>query len=103
LFARSLEATVVGIEPSIGMLAVAAHEEQQPQNLRYVAGAAEHIPLVDASCDLVWLSHVWHHIRDHHAGVAELCRVVRAGHYVLVRGSFGDRMDGFPTLFRFWP
>jgi hypothetical protein len=22
---------------------------------------------------------------------------------VLVRGTFGDQLDGFPTLFRFWP
>ena len=22
---------------------------------------------------------------------------------MLVRGTFGDRLDGFPTLFRYWP
>jgi len=29
--------------------------------------------------------------------------VVRRGGHVLVRGTFGDRLDGFPTLFHFWP
>jgi SAM-dependent methyltransferase len=103
LFARSFEATIIGVEPSTGMLAVAADEEQPPQNLTYVAGAAERIPLVDASCDLGWLSHVWHHIRDHQACAAELRRVVRTGSHVLLRGTFGDQLDGFPTVFRFWP
>src|SRR3712207_7407409 len=45
------------------MLAVAARSEK-PRNLAYVAGAAERIPLSGQSCDLVWLSQVWHHIRE---------------------------------------
>jgi ubiquinone/menaquinone biosynthesis C-methylase UbiE len=103
LFARSFEATVIGIEPSMGMLAAAAHEKPRPDGLTYVAGAAERLPLADTTCDVVWLSHVWHHIRDHQACAAELRRVVRTGSHVLVRGTFGDRLDGFPTVFRFWP
>jgi ubiquinone/menaquinone biosynthesis C-methylase UbiE len=59
LFARSFETRVIGIEPSKGMLAAAAREEP-PENLAYVAGAAECIPIKDASCGLAWLSHVWH-------------------------------------------
>lgn len=102
LFARSLNATVIGIEPSIGMLAVAAREHE-PNNLSYLAGTAESIPLAGATCDLAWLSHVWHHVRDHQACGKELGRVVRRGGHVLVRGTFGDRLDGFPTLFQFWP
>jgi ubiquinone/menaquinone biosynthesis C-methylase UbiE len=102
LFAASLEATVVGIEPSTGMLAVAARGER-PNNLAYLAGSAERIPLAEATCDLAWLSHVWHHIRDHQACADDLRRVLRGGCHVLVRGTFGDRLDGFPTLFQFWP
>ncbi len=102
LFARSLETKVIGIEPSTGMLAVAAREEK-PRNLAYLAGTAERIPLADASCNLAWLSHVWHHIRDRQACASDLRRVLRPGAHVLLRGTFGDRLDGFPTLFRFWP
>ena len=102
LFALSLEATVIGIEPSTGMLAVAARQEK-PDSLAYLAGTAEHIPLAGTTCDLAWLSHVWHHIRDHQACANELRRVLRRGGHVLVRGTFGDRLDGFPTLFQFWP
>jgi SAM-dependent methyltransferase len=102
LFASSFNATVIGIEPSAGMLAVAAHGER-PKNLIYLAGTAERIPLADASCDLAWMSQVWHHVRDHRASAKDLHRVVRPGGHVLVRATFGDRLDGFPTLFQFWP
>src|SRR5918996_3189640 len=102
LFASSFKATVIGVEPSTGMLAVGTRQDR-PNNLMYLAGAAERIPLADATCDLAWLSHVWHHIRDHQACAHELRRVVRRGGHVLVRGTFGDRVDGFPTLFQFWP
>ena len=102
LFARSFETTVIGVEPSKGMLAAAAREERLG-NLAYVAGAAENIPLKDGSCGLAWLSHVWHHVRDRHACARELRRVLGRGSSVLVRGTFGDKLDGFPTLFRYWP
>ncbi len=102
LFAQSFETQVIGIEPSKGMLAAAMHEER-PRSLAYVAGAAENIPLKDSSCGLAWLSHVWHHVRDHHACVRELRRVLGHGSTVLVRGTFGDKLDGYPTLFHYWP
>jgi SAM-dependent methyltransferase len=102
LFAEAFRAHVVGIEPSRRMLA-AARSGGQAANLAYAAGAAERIPLMDESCDVVWLSHVWHHVQDREACVKELRRVLRRGGYVLVRGTFGDRLDGFPTMFQYWP
>jgi ubiquinone/menaquinone biosynthesis C-methylase UbiE len=102
LFARTLEVQVIGVEPSKGLLAVATRADRL-RNLSYVAGAAEGIPLRRHSCDLAWLSQVWHHIRDHQACASELRRIVSRGGNVLVRGAFGDQLDGFPTLFRFWP
>jgi ubiquinone/menaquinone biosynthesis C-methylase UbiE len=101
-FAVSFDARVIGVEPSAGMLAAAVRQER-PKNLIYVAGTAERIPLADASCDLAWMSQVWHHVRDHRACAKDLQRVVRPGGHVLVRATFGDRLDGFPTLFQFWP
>jgi ubiquinone/menaquinone biosynthesis C-methylase UbiE len=103
LFARTFKAQVTGVEPSKGMLAVATRGDKLT-NLAYVAGAAECIPLRSESCDLVWLSQVWHHIRDHQACGRELRRVVVSdGACVLIRGAFGDQLDGFPTFFRYWP
>ena len=102
LFAERFSANVVGIEPSLSML-IAAQREGPPGNLTYCAGAAERLPLLDESCDVAWLSHVWHHVRDRKRCVTELRRILRAGGCVLVRGTFGDRLDGFPTLFHYWP
>jgi ubiquinone/menaquinone biosynthesis C-methylase UbiE len=47
LFAVSLGVSVVGIEPSLGMLGVAGRGK--PNNPAYVAGTAERIPLGDAT------------------------------------------------------
>jgi ubiquinone/menaquinone biosynthesis C-methylase UbiE len=103
LFARAFKIQVIGVEPSNGMLTVATGGDRL-KNLTYAAGAAESIPLRSECCDLVWLSQVWHHIRDHRACGRELRRVVVAdGGCVLIRGSFGDQLDGFPTFFRYWP
>jgi ubiquinone/menaquinone biosynthesis C-methylase UbiE len=102
LFARTFEAQVIGIELSRAMLEV-ADRGAKLKNLAYASGSAEAIPLRDRSCDLAWLSHVWHHIRDNQACARELRRVLSPRCHVLVRGTFGDRLDGFPTLFRFWP
>jgi ubiquinone/menaquinone biosynthesis C-methylase UbiE len=102
LFAGTFDADVVGVDPSQAMLAV-ANREAKLRNLTYVAGRAELVPLRGDTCDLVWLSHVWHHIRDQQACVGELRRVMSPGSHVLVRGTFGDQLDGFPTLFRYWP
>jgi len=102
LFARVFEAHVIGVEPSIAMLA-AADGSTRLERLAYVAGSAEAIPLRGHSCDIAWLSHVWHHIGDHQACARELHRIAAPESHVLVRGTFGDQLDGFPTLFRFWP
>ncbi len=41
--------------------------------------------------------------RAHQACARELHRIVSRGGRVLIRGSFGDQLDGFPTLFHYWP
>ena len=102
LFARVFEAEVVGVEPSTAMLA-SADGSVQPKRLAYVAGSAEAIPLRDQSCHFAWLSQVWHHIRDHQACARELRRILLPASHVLVRGTYGEQLDGFPTLFCFWP
>jgi ubiquinone/menaquinone biosynthesis C-methylase UbiE len=102
LFARSFTVQVIGIEPSRGMLKARGMDPLRT-NLAYVAGRAECIPLRDKSCDVAWLSHVWHHVQDRQACARELRRILRPACHVLIRGTFGDRLDGFPTLFRYWP
>ena len=95
-------ARVIGVEPSLKMLGVAVRQ-QLAEAVAYVAGSAEAIPLRDESCDVAWLSHVFHHVCERALCATELRRVVRSGGRVLVRGTFADRLDGYPTLFRFFP
>jgi ubiquinone/menaquinone biosynthesis C-methylase UbiE len=102
LFVESFAARVIAVEPSRGMLAAAVIYGRLPR-VAHVVGTAENLPLRDHSCDVAWLSQVFHHIRDHRACAGELRRVLRGAGRVLVRGTFGDRLDGFPTLLRFFP
>jgi SAM-dependent methyltransferase len=95
-------ARIIEVEPSLNMLRVAARQ-RLVDTIRYIAGSAEAIPLRYESCDVAWLSHVFHHVRERAACASELRRVVRSEGRVLVRGTFADRLDGFPTLFRFFP
>ena len=95
-------ARVVGIEPSWPMLSIAI-AQSPPPSVSYAAGRAETLPLRDHSCDVAWLSHVIHHIPDRDACARELARVLCAHGRVLIRGTFGDRTDGYPTLFHFFP
>jgi SAM-dependent methyltransferase len=92
---------VVGLDPSYDMLAVAA--DQGIAGCTAVAGTAEHVPLGNRCCDLAWVSQSLHHVRDKAQAGRELVRVLRPSSTVLVRGTFSDRLDGFPTLFRFFP
>jgi ubiquinone/menaquinone biosynthesis C-methylase UbiE len=100
LLAESFAATVIGVEPSERMRKVAEREHSHP-SVRYLAGAAEQIPLPDGSCDAALLSNVLHHVRDVDACSSELERVVRQGGLLFLRGSLrGARiafLDYFPT------
>jgi SAM-dependent methyltransferase len=93
-------ARVLALELSRDMLGVV--REPVPGVSR-VCGSAEAIPLSEESCDVAWLSQVFHHLPRPNLSARELDRVMRPGGRVLVRGTFGDRLDGFPTLFHFFP
>ena len=102
MLAEQFQARVIGVEPAFSMLKVAARSTGRGAPA-YVTGRAEALPLRDQSGDIVWLSHVIHHIADRAACVRELRRVIRPRGRILIRGTFGDRLDGFPTLFHFFP
>jgi SAM-dependent methyltransferase len=102
LIADQFEATVVGVDPSSAMLQTAVRNSAAGK-VAYVAAEAARLPLAESSCDVVWMSQVMHHIRDRTVCAAELHRVLRSNGVALIRGTFGDRLDGFPTLFKFFP
>jgi SAM-dependent methyltransferase len=101
MLAEELDATVTGVEPSARMRDVAERENAHPR-VRYLDGAAERIPLAEASVDAALLSYVVHHMDDRDAGAAELARVVRPGGLVLVRQTLRDSVPLVPWL-EFFP
>ncbi len=90
-----------GVEPSARMREVAergaAHDD-----VGYLDGTAEAIPLPDGSCELALLYLSFHHFADQERALAELVRVLRPGGVVLLRTQFSDRM---PDLhwYRYFP
>jgi ubiquinone/menaquinone biosynthesis C-methylase UbiE len=80
-----------GVEPSDKMRAQALTCARHPA-VTYAAGCAEHIPLLDASCDAALLFFVWHHVVDRERAVQELRRVVKPGGKLFVQTNFSDRM-----------
>jgi ubiquinone/menaquinone biosynthesis C-methylase UbiE len=91
------ETDIMGVEPSDAMRIEAATKGLRPK-VALVGGKAERIPLRDGSCACAWLSTVIHHISDLEACAAELRRVISMDGAVLIRNSFGDRLEGINWL-----
>jgi hypothetical protein len=49
------------------------------------------------------MSQVLHHVRDRNRCAQEMRRVLRPDGCALVRGTFAEGRNDFPTLFRFFP
>lgn len=98
---ETLDAAVVGVDPSIEMLRHARRDNGH-EHVRYVAGRAERLPLAPDSVDVAFLSMVAHHLRDLHAVASELTRVSRPDGMVVLRNVFAGRLGEIP-LFRYFP
>ena len=93
--------SVVGIEPSPGMLRVA--ERKRPSDrIRFVSAVAEAIPFAPETFSAAWLSTVIHHFGDLDLAARELRRVLAPDAPVLIRSGFPGRADDL-LLFRFFP
>jgi ubiquinone/menaquinone biosynthesis C-methylase UbiE len=80
---------VTGVEPSARMREVAQAQSRHP-DVRYLAGAAEDLPVPSASADYVLMFLSWHHVQDKPRAVRELARVLRPGGRLLLRANFSD-------------
>ena len=78
--AASLGATVVGIDPAPVMLRFARFlTRRSPQEVRYVQGSAEALPLPASSVSVAWSIACVHHWADVDDGLREARRVLRPG------------------------
>jgi ubiquinone/menaquinone biosynthesis C-methylase UbiE len=92
-------ARLVGIDPSETMLAQA--KSKAPQ-LTFLLGAGEAIPVADESADLVFISLVYHHLRDRAKTARECLRVLRPGGSVMIRTTIAEER-GYLAFERFFP
>ena len=99
LLADVLHASVVGVEPSLRMLA--EREIRDGRIARFVAGTAEALPLADGSVDLIFASMVYHHLRPE-AALPETRRVLRVGGHLMVRNPTRESVGEF-TYQTFFP
>ena len=75
-----LGAQVIGIDPSAASLETArAHAAAGGLSIDYRVGAGEHLPLDDASADIVYCVDVLEHVDDLDAVIGETARVLKAG------------------------
>lgn len=90
-------AHVIGVEPDPSLLPLATERDPRVQ---VVAGSAEHIPLPDASVDVVHARFAYFYPPDCEAGLAEVMRVLTPGGTLVVvdndqrSGEFADLLAG---------
>ncbi|TCC37917.1 class I SAM-dependent methyltransferase [Kribbella speibonae] len=92
--AARFQGQVYGVEPS-DVMRTAAEQAPHP-GVTYLKGAAEDIPLPEASVDAVLMFLSFHHFPDPLQGLREVRRVLRPGGVALLRTQFTDLM---PDLF----
>jgi len=80
---------VTGVEPSARMRET-AHAQSVDPGARYLAGAAEDMPVPSGSADYALMFLSWHHVQDKPRAVQELTRVLRPGGRLLLRANFSD-------------
>ena len=95
----SYRASVVGIDPSLRMLA--QRVPSADSSAHFIAAHAESLPVGAGSMDLVFLSMVYHHLRPGHA-VAEIARVLSRHGHVFVRNPTREAVPDFEFM-RFFP
>jgi SAM-dependent methyltransferase len=94
--AAHFSARAVGVDPSEKMLAEA--RRKGGQNVRFLRGSGETVPLADASVDMVFMSMVFHHFCSPQKAAEECHRVLREGGVACLRAGATDRIDGYPYV-----
>lgn len=90
-------ATVIGVDPSRKMLEQ-ARGKLTKRAVQYVRGTAEALPLADDSCDLIFMSMVFHHFTDPDTVARESRRVLHDGRIVFLRAGTVEQIAAYPYV-----
>ena len=77
-FASQMAGHVLGMDPARPMLRQAIRKDHA-DNLNWVQGPAEVLPLAEGSLQAIFLSQVWHHLDDQEAAGREFFRCLKPG------------------------
>ncbi|HVP13827.1 MAG TPA: methyltransferase domain-containing protein [Phycisphaerae bacterium] len=88
---------IIGLDFALNMCRVAHGKARQIGEgaPRFVNADSEHLPLADASFDVVTCSHSFHHYPNQAATVREMHRVLRPGGRLMVVDGFRDNTIGW--------
>lgn len=92
---------ILGVEPSKKMREQAAAVNSGPL-FHYREGHASAIPCESDSVDLLFMSMVFHHIKNRVTAIDEMRRVLHEGGFLLVRNYTDEALSELPYL-RFFP
>lgn len=95
--AEMFHAQVIGVDPSHTMLDKAISNVTHP-GVRFCEGDAEHLPVGDNYASLLFLSMVYHHIRNQNDAAVEFRRALRDDGFLIIRNSTKDTLDDVPYL-----
>ena len=94
-------AKACGIDPSWNMLSMAKRNLNSPV-IEFIQGTAENIPLTNEVADMIFLSMVYHHIKNKDKAIYEFRRVLKTYGFLCIRTSTIDSLDSYPYL-QFFP
>ena len=91
--AKHFGARVAAFDPSEKMLTQAC--AKRTSGVSYARACGEYLPLSDASVDMVFMSMIFHHLKDPHRALVECRRVLRPGGVVCLRAGTTDRIETY--------
>ncbi len=83
---------VLAIDPSETMLEE-GKKVNKTENIFWLKGIAEEIPIDDKSVELLWMSQVFHHIDNIDLAFKEICRVIKKNGYLAIRNGMKEHID----------
>jgi ubiquinone/menaquinone biosynthesis C-methylase UbiE len=95
--AAKFDAEVIGVDPSLKMLEQ-AQKKRRDHRVRYQPGRGEHLPLIDDSVDLIFMSMVFHHFKDPLLAARECRRVLADGGTVCLRAGTFEQISSYPYV-----
>jgi SAM-dependent methyltransferase len=95
--AERLDATVIGLDPSIKMLGQARSNLRHPR-IFYASASAEALPLLPKTVDAIFISMVFHHFTNPELAARECARVLRDRGRLYLRTGSREKISSYPYV-----